>query len=114
MGRLLLEDLPGGRRQPGDRLVERRVAAELSVSRVPVREALRSLRTGRLLTAEPTRAPGCARSARPNCARSTRCGRRRRDAGRPVRRWPTNRWPTGSRLVTGVSHVKTGARRGAS
>ncbi|MFD5461378.1 GntR family transcriptional regulator [Kitasatospora sp. NPDC127059] len=52
---LLLEGLLGGRWQPGDRIVERRLAAELNVSQAPVREALRSLQTLGLLDAEPNR-----------------------------------------------------------
>lgn len=41
--RLLREDIVLGRRAPGSRLVERDIAAELNVSRLPVREAIRSL-----------------------------------------------------------------------
>ncbi|MFF2074018.1 GntR family transcriptional regulator [Kitasatospora sp. NPDC058162] len=52
---LLLEGLLGGRWQPGDRIVERRLAAELNVSQAPVREALRSLQTLGVLDAEPNR-----------------------------------------------------------
>ncbi|MFI9359630.1 GntR family transcriptional regulator [Kitasatospora sp. NPDC053057] len=52
---LLLEGLLGSRWQPGDRIVERRLAAELNVSQAPVREALRSLQTLGLLDAEPNR-----------------------------------------------------------
>ncbi|MFE6050626.1 GntR family transcriptional regulator [Kitasatospora sp. NPDC056446] len=52
---LLLEGLLSGRWQPGERIVERRLAAELNVSQAPVREALRSLQTLGLLDAEPNR-----------------------------------------------------------
>ncbi|MFI2606671.1 GntR family transcriptional regulator [Kitasatospora sp. NPDC018619] len=52
---LLLEGLLNGRWQPGDRIVERRLAAELDVSQAPVREALRALQALGLLDAEPNR-----------------------------------------------------------
>ncbi|WP_425835188.1 GntR family transcriptional regulator [Streptomyces fractus] len=39
----LREDIIGGRRRPGDRLVERELAERFGVSRVPVREAIRAL-----------------------------------------------------------------------
>ncbi|MFJ9691104.1 GntR family transcriptional regulator [Kitasatospora sp. NPDC101183] len=52
---LLLDGLLGGRWRPGDRIVERRLAAELNVSQAPVREALRSLQALGLLDAEPNR-----------------------------------------------------------
>lgn len=39
----LREDIMLGRRQPGSRLIERDIAAELHVSRLPVREAIRAL-----------------------------------------------------------------------
>lgn len=41
--RLLREAIVNGRLEPGERLVESRIAAELDVSRAPVREALRKL-----------------------------------------------------------------------
>lgn len=41
--RLLRDDIVLGRRLPGSRLVEREIAAELDVSRLPVREAIRAL-----------------------------------------------------------------------
>jgi DNA-binding GntR family transcriptional regulator len=50
---LLLEGLLSGRWQPGERIVERRVAAELMVSQAPVREALRELETLRLIETVP-------------------------------------------------------------
>ncbi|MFJ9444259.1 GntR family transcriptional regulator [Kitasatospora sp. NPDC101235] len=52
---LVLEGLLNGRWQPGDRIVERRLAAELNVSQAPVREALRTLQTLGVLDAEPNR-----------------------------------------------------------
>jgi len=44
-----------GRLKPGERLVEDRLSAELGVSRVPVREALRSLSAEGLVRLEPRR-----------------------------------------------------------
>ncbi len=41
--RILRDDIILGRRAPGSRLVERDIAAELNVSRLPVREAIRAL-----------------------------------------------------------------------
>lgn len=41
--RVLRDDIIFGRRAPGSRLVERDIAAELHVSRLPVREAIRQL-----------------------------------------------------------------------
>lgn len=43
VARVLREQIIDGVREPGSRLVERELSAELGVSRVPVREALRSL-----------------------------------------------------------------------
>ncbi|WP_203963372.1 GntR family transcriptional regulator [Actinocatenispora thailandica] len=43
VARVLREQIIDGGREPGSRLVERELSAELGVSRVPVREALRSL-----------------------------------------------------------------------
>lgn len=49
----LRDDIVNGVRGPGDRLVERDLADELGVSRVPVREALRDLVTEGLVVARP-------------------------------------------------------------
>ncbi|GAA1534777.1 DNA-binding GntR family transcriptional regulator [Microbacterium ginsengiterrae] len=43
VARILREDIVLGRRAPGTKLVERDIAAELQVSRLPVREAIRML-----------------------------------------------------------------------
>ncbi|MFB7251153.1 GntR family transcriptional regulator [Microbacterium sp. NPDC056234] len=51
--RLLREDIVLGRRAPGSRLVERDIAAELNVSRLPVREAIRSLVVEGIVTTRP-------------------------------------------------------------
>ncbi|KAB8195440.1 GntR family transcriptional regulator [Nonomuraea phyllanthi] len=51
--RSLVEGLISGRWKPGDRIVERRLAAELNVSQAPVREALRELETLRLIESSP-------------------------------------------------------------
>ena len=51
--RTLREDIVLGRRMPGSRLVERDIAAELNVSRLPVREAIRALVTEGIVVARP-------------------------------------------------------------
>ncbi|WP_327090665.1 GntR family transcriptional regulator [Nonomuraea sp. NBC_01738] len=51
----LIEGLITGRWEPGERIVERRVAAELGVSQAPVREALRELESLRLIESSPNR-----------------------------------------------------------
>ncbi|MCP3015193.1 GntR family transcriptional regulator [Nocardiopsis dassonvillei] len=52
---VLVEGLLSGRWQPGERIVERRVATELRVSQAPVREALRELETLRLIETVPNK-----------------------------------------------------------
>ncbi|MFC5724105.1 GntR family transcriptional regulator [Streptomyces gamaensis] len=51
----ILEGIIGGRWQPGERIVERRIAAELAVSQTPVREALRELESLRLIESSPNK-----------------------------------------------------------
>lgn len=51
--RHLRDEIVDGVRAPGSRLVERELAAELGVSRVPVRDALRRLVTEGLVTPRP-------------------------------------------------------------
>lgn len=51
--RVLREDIVLGRRLPGARLVERDIAAELNVSRLPVREAIRALVAEGIVVARP-------------------------------------------------------------
>nr|SBO91423.1 Transcriptional regulator, GntR family [Nonomuraea gerenzanensis] len=51
----LLDGLIGGRWGPGDRIVERQVAAEAGVSQAPVREALRELAALRLIEFAPNK-----------------------------------------------------------
>ncbi|MGM1017179.1 MAG: GntR family transcriptional regulator [Actinomycetota bacterium] len=51
--RLLRDDITLGRRLPGSRLVERDIAAELHVSRLPVREAIRALVGEGIVVARP-------------------------------------------------------------
>lgn len=51
--RILRDDIVLGRRAPGSRLVERDIAAELSVSRLPVREAIRTLVSEGVVVARP-------------------------------------------------------------
>jgi DNA-binding GntR family transcriptional regulator len=52
---VLIDGIISGRLQPGERIVERRVAAELGVSQAPVREALRQLEALRLVETVPNR-----------------------------------------------------------
>ena len=49
-----------GQRKPGDRLVEDRLSAELGVSRVPIREALRLLAAEGLVEVQPRRGASVA------------------------------------------------------
>lgn len=51
--RILRDDIILGRRVPGSRLVERDIAAELDVSRLPVREAIRTLVSEGVVVARP-------------------------------------------------------------
>ena len=51
--RILRDDIVLGRRLPGSRLVERDIAAELNVSRLPVREAIRTLVSEGVVIARP-------------------------------------------------------------
>lgn len=51
--RILRDDIILGRRAPGSRLVERDIAAELNVSRLPVREAIRTLVAEGVVIARP-------------------------------------------------------------
>lgn len=51
--RKLRDDIVDGVRAPGSRLVERELAAELGVSRIPVRDALRQLVAEGLVTPRP-------------------------------------------------------------
>jgi DNA-binding GntR family transcriptional regulator len=52
---LLLERILSGEYEPGDRLVETRIAQELGTSQAPVREALRDLELLRFVESEPFR-----------------------------------------------------------
>jgi len=49
----LRDDILSGRRPPGSRLVERDIAAELRVSRLPVREAIKALVADGIVVARP-------------------------------------------------------------
>jgi DNA-binding GntR family transcriptional regulator len=51
----IVEGITSGRWEPGERIVERRIATELGVSQGPVREALRQLETLRLIETVPNR-----------------------------------------------------------
>ncbi|UJP09085.1 GntR family transcriptional regulator [Microbacterium sp. KUDC0406] len=53
MSRVLRDDIVLGRRLPGSRLVERDLAAELNVSRLPVREAIRRLVVEGIVVSRP-------------------------------------------------------------
>jgi DNA-binding GntR family transcriptional regulator len=52
---ILLQRIISGELQPGDRLVETRIAQELGTSQAPIREALRDLELLRLVESEPFR-----------------------------------------------------------
>jgi DNA-binding GntR family transcriptional regulator len=52
---VLVDGITSGRWQPGERIVERRIAADLGVSQAPVREALRQLEALRLIESAPNR-----------------------------------------------------------
>jgi DNA-binding GntR family transcriptional regulator len=52
---VLLQRIISGELQPGERLVETRIAQELGTSQAPVREALRDLELLRLVESEPFR-----------------------------------------------------------
>ena len=52
---LILERIVDGTYEPGERLVETRIAAELGTSQAPVREALRDLELLRFVESEPFR-----------------------------------------------------------
>jgi DNA-binding GntR family transcriptional regulator len=51
----IVEGISAGRWEPGERIVERRIATELGVSQGPVREALRQLEAQRLIESLPNR-----------------------------------------------------------
>ena len=51
----IVEGIVSGRWQPGERIVERRIATELQVSQTPVREALRELESLRLIESAPNK-----------------------------------------------------------
>ena len=51
----LVDGISAGRWEPGERIVERRIATELGVSQGPVREALRRLEAKRLIETLPNR-----------------------------------------------------------
>jgi len=51
----IVDGITSGRWEPGERIVERRIATELDVSQGPVREALRQLETLRLIESTPNR-----------------------------------------------------------
>lgn len=54
MAEQIRQDILTGRHRPGSRLVERTLSSELDVSRIPVREALRTLVAEGLATERPT------------------------------------------------------------
>jgi DNA-binding GntR family transcriptional regulator len=51
----IVEGIVNGRWKPGERIVERRIAAELNVSQTPIREALRELEVLRLIESAPNK-----------------------------------------------------------
>lgn len=60
----LLEDILGGRREPGSRIVETKVARELGTSQAPVREALRGLEALGVVEITPFRGSRVRRPSR--------------------------------------------------
>ncbi|AOY95844.1 GntR family transcriptional regulator [Cupriavidus sp. USMAA2-4] len=64
----LRERILNGQYEPGERLVENKLSSELGVSRIPVREALRSLATEGLVVIEPRRGASVAKLS-PDVAR---------------------------------------------
>jgi len=64
----LRERILNGQYEPGERLVENKLSVELGVSRIPVREALRSLATEGLVVIEPRRGASVAKLS-PHVAR---------------------------------------------
>lgn len=63
----LRQRILAGEYEPGDRLVESKLSAEMGVSRIPVREALRALAAEGLVHIEPRRGASVARFS-PNLA----------------------------------------------
>lgn len=53
VAKLLRDDITLGRRLPGSRLIERDIATELHVSRLPVREAIKALVADGIVVARP-------------------------------------------------------------
>ncbi|MFJ9089755.1 GntR family transcriptional regulator [Streptomyces sp. NPDC102384] len=51
----VLEGLVAGQWEPGDRIVERRIALDLGISQAPVREAMRELETMELVVSAPNK-----------------------------------------------------------
>ena len=58
--RLVREAITSGYFKPGERLVEAKLCSMLGVSRTSVREALRVLATGKLITIAPNKGPSVA------------------------------------------------------
>lgn len=56
----LLDRIVGGQLAPGDRLVESRIAEEFDVSKIPVREALRTLAADGFVSIEPRKGASVA------------------------------------------------------
>lgn len=64
LAREIREAIVAGRYRPGERLVEGRLADDFGVSRIPVREALRSLASEGYVTIEPRKGATVARLSR--------------------------------------------------
>lgn len=71
----LREAIFGGRLRPGDRVSDARIAAEMGISRAPVREAIRHLAVRGLLREEPRRGAFVARLTRSGASEIYACRR---------------------------------------
>ncbi|CAM5365315.1 hypothetical protein STENM327S_00009 [Streptomyces tendae] len=78
----ILEGIISGRWQPGERIVERRIATELEVSQTPVREALRELESLRLIESAPNKGVRVRNLTAADLERLPRPGRPGGDRGR--------------------------------
>ncbi len=70
----LREEILGGRLEQGARLVETQIAAELGISRTPVREAIPILENEGLVEGSQEAGSGCAQSVGARSRNSVRCG----------------------------------------
>ena len=108
------EQIVQGERPTGSRLNEVEIAADLGVSRGPVREALQRLAHVGLVTSSRTVARSCAASTSARCASSSSCASRW--SARPPS-WPRCGSPAGANELAqlqehSTSEVRQGPRPG--